>query len=210
MLGTVFALHAVVIAFFLFQRSASPAAEVKPRSIALVSIAAERPAAAKPPPPALPAKLADTFEPVVEFSIPSETESDAPAGASGACSTTDVVLTGLRLDPIAVDAIRRAPPEMRSVADAVVIWNEGWNPATVALDSPLVSVRANLERSLATVPQHCLDEPVAGPRLLPIPDASGTTTIFLVLGSGTWTWRALLVPSAIPGSGGAGHFAGEQ
>ncbi len=210
MLGTVFAVHAAVIAFLLFQRSASPVAEQKSSSIALISIAAERPAAAKPPPPALPSLLADTFKPVVEFSIPAETESDAPPGASGACPTTDVVLAGLRLDPIAIDAIRRAPPETRSVADAVVIWNEGWNPATVALDSPLVSVRANLERSLATVPGHCLDEPVAGPRLLPIPDASGTTTIFLVLGSGTWTWRALLIPPADPKSGSAVPFAGQH
>jgi len=49
-LGTVFALHAALIALFL-QQSVQVAPEVRPTSVAMVALQAERPAAAKPPPP---------------------------------------------------------------------------------------------------------------------------------------------------------------
>ncbi len=203
-LATVFALHAALFALFLLQRPGTISPEVKRTTVAMVAIDAEQPAAAKPPPPSLPAKLADTFNPVVEFSIPADSDSDAPAGASGVCSTMGMVLDTLLLDPAALDAIRRAPPETRSVAEAIVIWNEGWNPAALELAAPLGLVRVNIEKSLSAVDEGCLDEPVAGPRLLPIPDAAGTGTIFLVFGSGNWTWRALLTPRATPAvEGGA-------
>lgn len=192
-LATVAALHGVLIAVFLQQRDDVPPT-IAPTTIAIVALAAERPAAAEPPPPALPAKLADTFKPVVEFSLPVETESDAPAGATGECSTQAAVLDALLLDPVALDAIRQAPAEARSVADAIVVWNEGWNPIAIDIGAPLGRVRAAIEQSLASVAPACLDEPVAGPRLLPIPDAAGTRTTFIVFGSGVWTWRALLAP----------------
>lgn len=196
-LATVVVLHAAFFTLLLIRATPEPT-EIKPTTIAVVALAAERPAAAKPPPPSLPAKVADTFNPVIEFSIPDQVESDAPAGATGACSTLGVVLDGLLIDPLAVDALRRAPPDTRSIAEAVVMWNEGWSPAANEPVAPLWLVRANIERTLASVDGACLDEPVPGPRLLPIPDASGTGTMFVVLGSGVWTWRALINPPMVP------------
>lgn len=196
-LGTVFALHAVLIALFL-QQSVKVTPELRPTSVATVALAAERPAAARPPPPALPSKTADTFKPLLEFSIPSETDSEAEAGASGVCSTENLVLDALLLDQLALNAIRTSPPELRSIAGAIVIWNEGWNPIALDPNSPLHSVRMNVEKTLASVAPACLEDPVAGPRLLPIPDASGTQTIFVVVGSGSWTWGALLAPPLLP------------
>jgi len=191
-LAAVFVLHAVLIAFLLLRSTITPQ-EVKPTTtIALIAIDAERPAAAKPPPPAIPAKVADTFKPITELSIPSDNDVDAPAGATGACSTQGAVLDALLRDPVVVETIRLAPPETRSVAKAIVIWNEGWSPAAIAFDSPLGPVRANIEQSLGKLAGPCLDEPVAGPRLLPIPDGTGNGALFLVLGSGNWAWRSLL------------------
>ena len=195
MLVTAVALHAALITLFL-QKSVKVAPVVKPASVAIVALDAERPAAAKPPPPTLPAKLADTFKPLAEFSIPVDSESDSPAGASGVCSTPQAVLDALLLDPAALAAIRSAPPETRSVADAIVIWNEGWSPAAIVPDAPLFNVRVTVERTLSAGIDGCLDAPVVGPRLLPVSDAEGTRTIFLVFGSGNWTWRALLSPPA--------------
>jgi hypothetical protein len=192
-LTSVVAIHAALIALLL-QQAAKVDRPVPATSIAMIAIDAERPAAAKPPPPSPPAKVADTFVPVTELSIPDDSQSDAPAGASAACSTLDKVREGLLLDAVAVDAIRNAPPETRSIADAVVIWNVGWAPSALTRVDPLFVVRAAIERDLASVPDNCLDEAVAGPRLLPIPDASGQRTIFIVFGSGVWTWRALLSP----------------
>ena len=187
----VFALHAIFLALLLrqYDRVTAP---LEPTSIAVISIAAERPAAAKPPPPTLPAKLAKTFKPIVEVSIPAEAESDAPAGASSACATIGAVLDGLLLDPTTLVSLRAAPPETRSIAGAVMMWNEGWIPAALTPDTPLWTVRANVEATLATVPDACLDEEIIGPRLLPIPDANGTDTMFVVLGSGRWMWRQMV------------------
>ncbi len=198
-LGSVIALHAAIIALLL-QQAADVEPPVPATSIAMIALEAERPAAAKPPPPSLPAKVADTFVPVTELSIPEDSQSDAPTGASAVCSTLDKVREGILTDPVAVDALRNAPPETRSIADAVVIWNVGWAPLALAPPAPLFTVRVAIERSLTGVPDNCLDEPVAGPRLVPIPDASGLRTIFIVLGSDIWTWRALHgpPPTAVP------------
>ena len=188
----VFALHAAIIAFFLMYATTTTPKQEPATTIALIAVDAERPAAAQPPPPALPAKIAKTFVPIVEISIPAESESDAPAGASAACSTISLILDALLLNPAAIEAVRNAPPEARSVADAIAIWNVGWAPTTLAPSDPLFVVRASIERSLWNVADNCLDEVVAGPRLIPIPDASGERTIFLVFGSGSWNWRSLL------------------
>lgn len=197
-LAAVVALHAGLMGLFVLQRSAAIGPPIKPSLITVVAIAAERPAAARPPPQRMPAKLAETFEPVVEFAIPTDTPSDAPAGPTGACSIPAGVLAALLADAAAVDAIRHAPPEARSIAQAIVIWNNGWSPYTANPGSPLSAPRATIERSLAAAPDGCLDEPVTGPRLIPIADGTGTGTIFLVFGSGNWTWRALLLPAALP------------
>lgn len=200
-LATVFALHAGLIVLFL-QQSVKSAPAVKPTSVAMIALDADRPAAAKPPPPSLPAKHADTFKPVVEFSLPADSESKSPAGASEVCSTLGVVLDALLLNAAAIAAIRNAPPETRSIADAIVVWNGGWSPAALAPDAPLFIVRATIERGLSELADSCLDEPVTGPRLVPISDVTGTRTIFLVFGSGNWTWRALLTPSVMPEADG--------
>ena len=198
-LATVTVLHAAMLALFLTHRRAAQYPLARSTAIALIAVNAEQPAATKPPPPALPAKLADTFKPLVEFSLPAETESDAAAGATGVCSTQSAVLDALLIDPAARDAIREAPPEARSISDAIVIWNEAWNPIVVDIAAPLYRVRDIVERTLIRVTPACLDEPITGPRLLPIPDASGMRTSFIVVGSGVWTWRALLILPVAPG-----------
>ena len=192
-LSAVFALHAIFVALLVRQheRAAPP---LEPTSIAMVSINAERPAAGKPPPPALPAKIPKTFRPIVEVSVPAEVESNALAGTSSACSTIGAVLDGLVLDPTILVSLRAAPPDTRSISGAVMMWNEGWIPAALTPDAPLWAVRANVEATLTKVPDACLDEEIIGPRLLPIPETSGNSTLFVVLGSGSWMWRQMISP----------------
>lgn len=197
-LGMVLALHLVAIVVLLLQRARPAAQVVKPATIALISVNAERPATAVPPPPVLPAKIAKTFEPVAVVSVPDAGEGDDAAGATVECAPQSALLEGLLRNEGIVDIIRRAPRETRSVADAIVIWNSGWSPVAFAVDSPLARVRLDVEERLGKIEARCLDEPVAGPRLLPIPDGTGAGTIFLVFGSGNWTWRALLTPSPQP------------
>ena len=79
-----------------------------------------------------------------------------------------------------------------------MMWNEGWIPAALVPEAPLWRVRANVEASLAKISDPCLDEEIIGPRLLPIPEVGGTSTLFVVLGSGSWTWRAMISPLSTP------------
>lgn len=80
--------------------------------------------------------------------------------------------------------------ETRSIAEAIIIWNAGWSAAAASMDSPLAPARSALEQTLIGISDGCLDEQVAGPRLVPIP-AGSNGTMFLVIGSGLWRWRDL-------------------
>lgn len=53
-----------------------------------------------------------------------------------------------------------------------------------------------VEQTLSLVEDGCLDEPIAGPRLVPIAVPDGQGTMFLVFGSGNWTWRELVADPA--------------
>lgn len=192
----VFLLHVAAILFLLLQHSKSGEEVLKPATITLVNFDAEKPATAVPPPPKLPAKIAETFDPVAKISILDDGQPDASAGATMTCVPQTALLDALLRDEALVDIIRRAPPDTRSVADAIVMWNDGWSAAALAADSPLVRIRENIEQSLKEIPAKCLDEPIVGPRLLPIPDVTGEGAVFLVFGSGNWAWRALLVDTA--------------
>ena len=143
----------------------------------------------KPPPPVLPSKVADLQKVHPEDSFSAELD-PTPLGAAGGCAIFDLVSKSLTAEPAVATAILRTPRESRSIADAVVIWNAGWSNTAGSPGDPLGPARAVIEQSLRAVPDNCLDEPVAGPRLIPIPE--GDRTMFLAIGSGNWTWRQLL------------------
>ena len=194
-MGSVIALHAAVFLVVFAIGSALPPTAQKAGALALVSLNLEAPAPSLPPPPAMPSKLAERTQPVARPAVANDPNSSALAAPSGGCTTLNVVMTALVSDPAAVTAVINAPPEARSVAEAVVIWNAGWSDAARSLDAPLGPARTVVEQSLFTVADACLDEPVAGPRLMPVPDNRGGT-MFLVIGSGNWTWRELVTDPA--------------
>lgn len=72
------------------------------------------------------------------------------------------MLDGLLLDPTLLVVVGAAPPEMRSIAGAVLMWNEGWLLATLSPEAPLWSVRVNVEATLTTVSEGCLDKEIVG------------------------------------------------
>ena len=192
---SVIALHAAVFVVVFAIGSARPLPAPKAGALALVSLSLEPPAPSLPPPPSLPSKLAERTQPVAQPAAASDPNSTALAAPSGGCATLKVVMTALVSDPAAVTAVINAPPEARSIAEAVVIWNAGWSDAARSLDAPLGPVRTVVEQSLFTVADACLDEQVAGPRLMPVPDNHGGT-MFVVIGSGNWTWRELVTDPA--------------
>ena len=180
--------HGLLLILVLASRGAVALPPTKVGALMLVSLNAEAPAQSRPPPPALPSKIADR-KPLAEAALSSDPDSITLAAASGGCAPLEMVTKALVADPAAMKSVINAPPETRSIAEAVVLWNAGWSDAAVSSDAPLGPARLVVERSLEAVEDACLDAPIAGPRLVPIPD--GERTMFLVFGSGAWTWREL-------------------
>lgn len=208
-LMAVTALHALLLLLFLTARSVAPQPAQAPGALTIVSVADDS-SATPPPPPKLPSPVVDDVQ-LAEFALSTETDPTASAASASGCAALEAVTEALLTDPVAVAAVLQAPPETRSIAEAIVVWNTGWAAATATAGAPLEPVRATVRRSLESIDERCLDEPIAGPRLVPIPAGAGT--MFLVFGSGSWTWRQLtldpdpLLEVANPGPVAAPHPA---
>lgn len=183
--------HVLLFTLLVWLSTSSPLIPPRSGSMSLISIIPQA-AQGKPPPPVLPSKVADPNRIIPSDSFSADLD-PTPLGASGGCAIFDLVSKSLTAEPTIAAALLTTPQESRSIADAVVIWNAGWSNVARAPDDPLGPARASIEQSLRSVPDNCLDEPVAGPRLVAIPE--GERTMFLAIGSGTWTWRQLLAES---------------
>jgi hypothetical protein len=198
---TVIILHLLLLLLFLAIRSAAPQPAQSPGALTVVSIADET-EAVPPPPPKMPSKVLKEAVQLAELALSTETNPDATAASASGCVTLDTITKALLADSPTVAAVLQAPPETRSIAEAIVVWNSGWSEATATPGAPLELVRATVSQSLQSIDEACLDEPVAGPRLVPVPAGEGT--MFLVFGSGSWTWRQLtlepqpIFPTATP------------
>jgi hypothetical protein len=189
-LGAVIAAHVIALAAALGSRSgfAPPLPDPSVRSLASSEATLSPPIPA--PPPRVPSKRATSNPSPPLPSAPMTTNPIMPVPGAGTCSSLDAVASGLLADPAALASILSAPRETRSVADAIVVWNAHWSEAAIAEGSPLQPIRVSVQRTLGLVEQSCLEEPIVGPRLVPIP--IGERTTFLVFGSGSWSWRELL------------------
>lgn len=186
-LALVLALHAAALLLLLSQRSVLPSVPAKPGSLKVMSLNAQAPREAPPPPPVLPSKLVREIKAEMQLAVATAEQSDSAAAPAGGCVALEQVRSAIMGDPAALSSVVQAPPETRSIAEAVVMWNQSWTAAASSADAPLGPARTAVERSLAAMPEECLDEPIAGPRLVPFP--AGTGTMFLVFGSANWTWR---------------------
>jgi hypothetical protein len=131
---------------------------------------------APPLPPADQAVLAD-FMPSSGGNDP-----DRPCDLAGALATD------LGADPAARLALGRLPPESRSVANAVMMWDGDWPSDT--RQGPKALLRAMIQREIAAARPACRDEANTGPRLFLASGAGGAVAV--ALGSGDWRWSDLL------------------
>lgn len=189
-LTTVIVLHLAALAVLLSQRGAPQLPLPPAGSLSVVSLNAEPPAPTAPPPPILPSKIAEAIETETQLEFSTETDADSLAASTAGCPTLQLVREAILADRAAVTSVLNSPPETRSIAEAVVLWNARWSESAGSVAAPLGAARAAVERSLAGVDRACLDEPITGPRLVPIP--AGVGTMFVVFGSGSWTWREVL------------------
>lgn len=180
--------HLLLFALFISIGSRPSVVVVPAGAMSLIALAPAH-QQGQPPPPALPSKIADPQRIIAQDSF-SVVQAPSPPGAGGGCTTFELVAKSLLAEPAAVAGVASTPAEDRSIAGAVVIWNAGWSDTAGAPADPLGPARIVIEQNLRSIPDLCLDEPIAGPRLVPIPE--GERTIFLAIGSGNWTWRQLL------------------
>lgn len=200
-LVSVVVLHLGLFIAFLASKGAATPPVVKSGAMSLIAINAEVPAQRSTSPPRLTSKLVNQIRKMSAAAANVAPDSAATSAPAGQCGTLDLVTRAIVADPVAVAAVIDAPPETRSIAEAIVMWNAGWSNFATSAESPLNPTRLVVEQSLASVEDLCLDEPIAGPRLIPIPVADSQRTMFLVFGSGNWTWRELLAtPAPVDGT----------
>jgi hypothetical protein len=185
-LASVILLHVLALMILLYHRWPVQPQMEQQGTLKIIALSAPPAAPATPPRPLVPSEIQEIIEAQVEPQV--SAEASAVVGTPGAaCTPLELVRNAILTDQAALTSVLNAPPETRSIAEAVVLWNAGWSESASVQASPLSATRAAVERGLTQLDEACLDEPVAGPRLIPIPAASGT--MFVVFGSGTWTWR---------------------
>lgn len=185
-LGIALVLHAAALMFLILHRNHSVVPIDPHGTLDVISLTASAPAR-PPPPPTLPSRIIHETALKLQLRIASHADPGAPASATSGCTPLEEVRDSIIGDSVAIASALNSPPETKSIAEAVVIWNGDWIHAAGNATAPLAPARAAIERSVATMSQECLDEQIAGPRLIPLPASTGT--LFLVFGSGTWKWQ---------------------
>lgn len=141
--------------------------------------------------------------PLRSLALPTMTaDSAAPAisGAAGGCALTDQLRAAILADPASMAELASLPPDVRTDADAVMLWNGQWFDAGPQSGAGAIPpLRELVEKLVATAPAECREMTWTGPQFIAI--AQGQRFTMLVVGSGQWRWRDLLGSSASCGVG---------
>lgn len=196
-LAGVVAAHVLLVALLLGSRGGdTPYREGTSLKVLTISDTAGAPAAAasKPLPAAAPEPrpspvLLPAPPPQIGGSIAGAT---AGAGAvDGGCAVAATIGHAIEADPQAIAALLALPPEARSSADAVNLWNGGWlQVPTVDGTDTLAPVRAIVEQAFAASDTACIDATNPGPQFIYV--KVGDRTLTVVAGSGSWRWSDML------------------
>ena len=116
----------------------------------------------------------------------------AKIGVAGGCALPHDAAVAIGQDAAAMTEVNALPPDMRTSADAIMLWDGRW---TVGQGPPTTmagaALRRVVERVVAEASVECRDAKANGPEFIPVPD--GDRTIMIVIGSGAWRWADLLV-----------------
>lgn len=203
----VLAAHLLVLLFFVLERRAPEARPIE-ATLQLLSLKNAPGKPAKPaavrsvtptPPKPVPAPVtlpAPPPPPVV--GIAAGGVIGASVGVDGGCAMSIAIAQAIEGTPTAIAALQALPPEVRTSADAVMIWDTGWLRAPSADGSDgLLVVRHVIEKVFAASPPQCVETPVIGPQFIPV--TVGDRTVMLVIGSGNWTWKNLVATESYGG-----------
>lgn len=193
---------------FLLVIHAGPPGEGKPfPALRLITLSASSAPAPAPPAPAETEKAAEPEAPPEPqpaaaaesaFVAPQLQQLAGGAPAGGGCALAAEIGAAIQNDVDAMSALAMLPPDLRSTADAVMLWNGQW----VATERPetrpsVLLLQQVIERSVMAATAECRFALNAGPQFIPVSDRDRTTMI--VVGSGDWHWDSLIVPVAPEG-----------
>lgn len=206
LLGVITSIHLVLIALLI---GAATHTTVRSEKVAgLIAVFdTEKPAPAPAPsssgsPPRAPVNLAE-LRVVLPSDAPAPPVTGIPLALNvlgvpigGGCDVMSHVQRAVEDDPDALRDLASLPAGVRTEADAVLLWDGKWMPSAQLLSagSPR-ALRHAVEQAVVEAPAACLDEPVTGPRFVPI--ATEGVTVMLVIGSGEWRWLDLLVDTEL-------------
>lgn len=217
----------LVLALWILLGGSSFAPVRKPQSLTAIDISINVP---KPDAPAKKAVVPPVPDKRKVALLPTKVTVEAappPASGSGSgsgCSVATAVAAALIADKPAMEELAALPAEVRSEADAVMLWNGTWLDVTPGAQQPLALMQIptqpqpqtllqthtlipELKRvvtdTVLALPAECQGVETAGPQLIPIPEPGRTTMV--VIGSGVWRWSDLIeLPVADPTDGQTG------
>jgi len=105
-----------------------------------------------------------------------------------ACDLTRAVVHDFSQSPVVRLSVSELPPNEKSVANAVQIWDGAWPVETLSGGKGLL--RALLTREIAAAPADCRRQVNHGPVFFIVPD--GEATVMVAVGSGQWSWDQLV------------------
>ena len=109
---------------------------------------------------------------------------------AGGCDLARRMQQGLQDAPEVTDALARLPQEGRSVANALLLWDQGWvSGETPEIEPLLEPARRVVSAVVRAAPEACRQAVVNGPRFLVVED-QGVAHV-LVVGSGIWRWAQI-------------------
>lgn len=195
---SVLAAHGLLVLLLVLSRRVPEAVRV-PTSLQLLSLNDTPGIPAKPvaarsvtpdPPKPTPVPAPTSAPPSPTTGVAAAGVVGASVGVDGGCAMAAAIGRAIEADSPAVAALLALPPDVRTSADAVMIWNSGWlsAPATDGTDG-LLPVRKVIEQVFAASEPQCVDAPMTGPQFIPV--SVSDRTMMLVVGSGNWTWISM-------------------
>ena len=126
-------------------------------------------------------------------------------GTGRGCSVASAVSAALIADKAAMAELATLPAEVRSEADAVMLWNGAWldhapEAQMQMAQSPIPALKRAVIDAVLALPAECQEVETAGPQLISVPEPGRTTMV--VIGSGVWRWSNLLDPPIEPDKAG--------
>ncbi len=198
----IIAAHLALAAWVLLGGSNYATARRTP-ALAAIDISQDVP---KPDAPAKPAIVPPVPDVRMVALLPSELmiEAAPPVSGSGTgngCAVASAVSAALLADKDAMAELAALPAEVRSDADAVMLWNGAWldvapEAQMQMAQTPIPALKRVVTDTVLALPAECQEVQTAGPQLIPIPEPGRTTMV--VIGSGLWRWSNLIEPPPPP------------